>query len=393
MLRRATRIFDIGGFEIRLDPSWFIIATLIVWTLYSNWFPFAAPGLDGATYLIMAVAAMLALFACLLAHELAHSVVARGYGLNVGSITLFIFGGVAQLEEDPADAKSEFWIAIAGPIASFVLAVLIWMMARALVPFEGAMPLRVVLEYLAMLNLVLAVFNMAPAFPLDGGRILRAAIWHFSGDIMRATTVSTAAGMVFAVMLIVWGLFRLVGAGDFFGLWPILIGFFVMSAARSTQAEMQVRTRLGGHTVGNLMTRVAHSTTPRTTLAELVDHVMLARGVSFVPVLDDRDRLVGMIDAEMVRGIDRAQWPATRVADVMERPDPGNTLTPDTPAATVLRLMSTTQRRKFLVVQDGRLMGIVALKDLLNYVGLLQEIGPSRHHDRNDLSGGRTWPR
>jgi Zn-dependent protease/predicted transcriptional regulator len=388
MRRSGTRLFDIAGFEIRLDPSWFIIAALLVWTLSRNWFPFVAPGFDGAAYLTMAVIAMLALFACLLVHELAHSVVARRFGLNVGSITLFIFGGVAQLDEDPADAKSEFWIAIAGPIASFVLALLIWLVALSLAGIDALLAPRVVLEYLATLNLVLALFNLVPAFPLDGGRILRAAVWHLTGSVVRATTVATTSGALFAFLLIGWGIYRLVATGDLFGLWPVLIGIFILGAARATQAEMTVRSRLGGYDVAQLMSQPTLTTTPGATLADLVDGVMIARGVSFVPVIDDSDRLVGLIDAATVRGIDRATWHDMRVRDVMKRPGPGNTLSPDTPAAVALRQMTGTGPRKFMVAQRGRLLGIVTLADLMNYVTLLQEIGQSPH-DRRYRGGGR----
>ena len=196
MFSNAVKLFAIRGFDIKFDPSWLIIAALITWSLSQNYFPQTFPDYSVTVYLLMGLAAMILFFASLLLHELAHSVIARQLGVPVGSITLFLFGGVAELEAEPQSASVEFWVALAGPIMSVLLAIGFWMLSWISSAADGLEVVTAVLTYLATINLVLALFNLVPAFPLDGGRIFRAYLWYRHGDALRATKTAAMSGVM-----------------------------------------------------------------------------------------------------------------------------------------------------------------------------------------------------
>jgi Zn-dependent protease len=286
MFSRAHRIFEVFGFEIKLDPSWLILAVLIVWSLSGSYFPAQVAGLGYLDYIALAVAAMLGLFVCLILHELAHSLVARRFGLRIGGITLFVFGGVAELDEEPATARSEFWIAVAGPIMSFALAGLAWLVLRMADAASLSPALTALLGYLAMINLVLALFNLVPAFPLDGGRVFRAALWHWFGDLVRATQVATRVASIFAIAMITIGLLSLFDGTSTGGLWLVLIGLYLQMAARTTLRQLLQRIALQGKTVTDLMTTNPQTVDVDTTIEALVAQLMLPKSFTFVPVVD-----------------------------------------------------------------------------------------------------------
>ncbi|MFN6951241.1 MAG: site-2 protease family protein [Albidovulum sp.] len=374
MFSNSVRIFEIFGFQIKVDPSWLVIAALFVWTLAGSYFPDRVPGLSRGDYLGLGIVSALAFFAGLILHELAHSLVARRFGLRVGGITLFLFGGVAELDEEPASARSEFWIALAGPAMSLLLAAICWLGVGALQKAGISAPLRAILEYLALINLVLAVFNLLPAFPLDGGRVLRSALWAQSGDVVAATRRACTVSQALAYGLIAIGLLLLFGGNTAGGLWQILIGMVLMSAGRGAYQQLMVRTALGGKTVAAIMSREVMNVPPESTLAEVVDGIMLPNAISFVPVTEG-DLALGYVDAALIRGIDRENWDNTHVGDIYIAADPANTVTQDLPAEALLRRIAETGRRKFLVIEDRRLIGVVTLTDLMSYIAILQEIG------------------
>ena len=376
MFSNAVRLFDVFGFQIRVDPSWLVIAALIVWSLASGYFPAEVPGLHGGDYLAVAVAAMLGLFASLILHELAHSLVARRFGLGVGGITLFLFGGVAELEQEPQSAVSEFWIAVAGPAMSLAL-VLLFRLLEGTASVAGASDLLVALiAYLATINLVLALFNLLPAFPLDGGRVLRAALWRAKGDLLAATRVASLAGTVFGYLLVALG-FAVLFSGQTVigGIWPILIGLFLAAAARGTYQQMLTRRALSGRRVGDLMTRSVHTTPPDRTVRALVDEVMLLHGVGFVPVVEDGEAL-GYVDTATVRAIDRENWDTTRVEDVFVALAPEMRANPREPLEKLLDRITKSGRRKFVVEDGRRFAGVITLSDLVAHIGVLQELSP-----------------
>ncbi|MDP2122661.1 MAG: site-2 protease family protein [Hoeflea sp.] len=371
MFKNAVQLFEIFGFKLKVDPSWLLIATLIVWSLSTAYFPEVLPERSARLYTTLGIVAMLGMFASLILHELAHSLVARSYGLKVGGITLFIFGGVAELEEEPHDPKSEFQIAIAGPLMSLFLAGLFYGVANLLGELNLA---GAVFGYLALINLVLAVFNLIPAFPLDGGRVLRAALWGWTRDLIKATRISSRLGAAFGLFLMLTGALAVFSGQGVGGFWQILIGFFILNASNGSYQSLLIKTALRGKTARSLMTERVHVIDPDAPIARLVDEVMLRHGVSLVPVVSD-DILLGYADTAGVRSVDRQDWAARPVSDIMVRSDAGNTVAPLTPLDEVFKCLTTNARRKLMVAQGTRLVGVISLSDVAHHLALEQEIG------------------
>ncbi|MCY6379664.1 site-2 protease family protein [Hoeflea prorocentri] len=377
MFKNSVKLFELFGFQIRVDSSWLLIAALIVWSLTVAYFPQQLPGKSQYDYIALSVLAAIGLFSSLILHELAHSLVARHFGLKVGGITLFVFGGVAELEQEPSSPKSEFWIAVAGPVASFALSALFYLTIVALDGNGASKPLHVVFVYLGFVNLVLAIFNLVPAFPLDGGRILRAALWHLKGDVFEATRIASGFGTVFGIFLIVSGVLSLFTASSVAGLWQILIGFFIVSGSRSSYQQLIIKAALKEQTISALMTHSPIAADVDNTLDVTVNDIMLAQNVSFVPVLEG-NHLLGYVDASLVREIERDNWPTTRLGDIMVAGGPDNTVSVDMPVDELFEKMVRTNRRKMLVGHAGRLDGVISLSDLLAYLAVLQGLGVAR---------------
>jgi Zn-dependent protease len=246
MFGRGFRLFNLMGFEIRLHSSWLILAVLVIWSLAGGYFPYKFPGYTAADYLLMAAGGLAGLFFSIIIHEFAHSVVARHYGIPMNGITLFIFGGVAEMGDEPPNAKSEFLMAIAGPLTSFLIAACAFGVGSALAA-SGALGIAAVFSYLAWINTALGLFNLVPAFPLDGGRVLRAAIWAKKGDIVASTRIASGIGSAFGFLLILlgaWNIFRgnLVG-----GVWYIFIGMFVRNASSMSYRQVLYRREMEMH--------------------------------------------------------------------------------------------------------------------------------------------------
>lgn len=374
MFGDARTILVIRGINIRVDPSWVLIAVLICWSLFQHSFPNAAPGLSGSTYAVMAVLGTFLFFASLVGHELAHAMTARHFGVDTKNITLFLFGGVAELNEEPRHAMDEFWIAVAGPAMSFFLAAAFWILVLLSQALWGTGPMVDVLRYLALVNVVLAVFNLLPAFPLDGGRILRAWLWHRNDDMLGATETAAHSGTILAYVLIGLGVLGLLQGLLVAGFWQILIGFFVLAAARGSVHAQRMRILLGPKTVRALMTTPAVSTGTGTSLAALVNQIMLPNRIAFVPVVED-GVLLGHIDTDVVGRIDRENWASTTVNDVFVGVTDAVCVPPDLSVLDVFDQVSKTGQRKFMVVQDQQLLGVVLLSDLARYLGLLASLG------------------
>ncbi|MFK7837439.1 MAG: site-2 protease family protein [Sulfitobacter sp.] len=367
MFSNAVKIITIYNFDIKVDPSWLVIASLVTWSLSQQYFPGVAPGLHSQVYLVMAITAMLGLFGSLLLHELAHSVVARHLGVPIRTITLFLFGGVAELEAEPTSARTEFWIAIAGPIMSLILAIAFWTLAQIAMVGGSSVPVTEVISYLAFINLVLALFNLIPAFPLDGGRMLRAFLWHQSGDALAATKTAARSGAIFAYALMALGIMALFQGGVVAGIWYLLIGLFVLVAARSSYANQLAQTAYGGISVEQLMSKNPITTSPEVTLAALVNQTMLEHNISFLPVVEGQV-LLGHIDRSVLARIDRENWANTRVGDVFVGLNDTVMIPPDMAVQELFETIRSTGHRKFLVVRDHQLLGVITLSDLTRYL-------------------------
>jgi Zn-dependent protease/predicted transcriptional regulator len=373
MFSNGFKLFSLKGFDIKLDPSWILIAALITWGLSQQYFPAVFPDQSGQTYAAMALVAMLCFFASLLLHELAHSIVARRMGLPISGITLFLFGGVAELDSEPQSPRVEFWVALAGPAMSLSLALGFWLLALLTAQVGSVRPLTEILSYLAVINLILAVFNLIPAFPLDGGRVLRSILWRRHGDVLRATAAAARTGAVFAYVLMGLGVLGLFQGAVVTGLWQIMIGFFILTAARSSYQSQVARVAFANKSVSQLMKRDPVTVPPEMTLEDFVNRVMLHHSVSFVPVIAD-GVLLGHMDPTVLSGIDRENWSSTHIGDVFAGLDASSTIPPKMPLQELLKLISRTGRRKFMVVEGRDLVGVITLADILRYLQLSVDV-------------------
>lgn len=373
MFSNAIKLFTFCGFDIKVDASWLLIAALITWGLAKQYYPYSFPGQSPEIYLIMSIVTMLCFFASLLLHEIAHSVVARRFGIPIKGITLFLFGGVAELQSEPRSARAEFWVALAGPVMSLTLSFGFLGLANILALLQANQALVEILSYLFVINLVLALFNLVPAFPLDGGRILRAYLWHRQKDLLSATEIAAKSGEIFAYVLIALGVLSLVQGGIISGVWYMMIGSFVLTAARSSYQTQLAQTVFAHKTVGEVMTRNLVVVAPNLALAEFVNKIMLVNRTGFVPVVE-RGVLLGHMDQSILAGIDRENWTSTQVGDVFAGLDTATTISPDMSVQDLMTLIAQTGRRKFLVTQDTHLVGVITLADLTGYLRIAETL-------------------
>ena len=369
---RSITLFQLLGFKVRVDFSWLFLAVLVTWSLALGAFPLWYEGLAPATYWAMGVAGMIGLVFSLVFHELSHSLVARRYGLPIKGITLFIFGGVAEMSDEPPSAQAEFAVAIAGPIMSFAIGGVCGI-ATLFGPGVG-LPVEatLVIGYLALLNVLLALFNLVPAFPLDGGRMLRSALWYWKGDLRYATRVTSAIGGGFGILLIILGVVGVL-SGNVFALWYVLIGLFVRNAAQMSYQQLLLRRALEGETVERFMHRDPITVPRAISVTELVEGYVYRHHHKMFPVVDD-DRLVGCVTTRQIQQLPRDEWNRTTVGALAQSCSADNSVPPDEDAMKALSLMSKNGLSRVLVVDQERLVGILSLKDLLDFLSLKIEL-------------------
>jgi len=348
---------------------------LLTWSLASGYFPGEYPLLSSAAHILIAVITSLLFFASVLLHELGHSWVALRNQIPVRNITLFIFGGIAQIEEEPHTPGVEFWVAIAGPLTSLALALVfggLWLLDRA-VPFLAAPSV-----YLLRINLVLALFNLIPGFPLDGGRVLRAIIWKMTNNKHRATQIAAGAGQLVAFGFIGWGVLRIF-QGDFFnGLWLAFIGWFLQQAAASSQAQENFQHALRNVTVGQVMQRQHPQVSGLLTLRQLVDNNILNEGQRYFCVTDPQGNLQGCLTLQDITQVPQEQWAFTSLAKVAVPMNRMIVVAPGTPLLDALQTMDRKDVSKVPVMQDNQVVGVLSREDVLHYVRLRAELGLSQ---------------
>ncbi|HEY3820008.1 MAG TPA: site-2 protease family protein [Polyangiaceae bacterium] len=383
----AFRLGKLMGIEIRVDWSWLFIFVLLSWNLtlvFSGWHPdWSSP-----ERLAVALAASLIFFGCILLHELAHSLVAGRSGLRVRSITLFLFGGVSNIEHEPPSARAEFFIAIVGPITSIVLGAAFLALTFATTNLSPATigpdgggyaslgPIETLLAWLGPINLVIGVFNLIPAFPLDGGRVLRAILWGSSGDLRASTRRVSAIGQIFGWMFILMGIAMTFGVHVVFfgtglasGLWLAFIGWFLHSAAAQSYKRIAMDDAFAGHTVGEIMRRGGPAVSPELSLEALVHDYLVRSDERALPVVRD-GKLVGLVSIAEVRAVSPADWKTTTVEKVM-RADPGFAVaTPDEPLATALDQLAQQNVEQLPVLDHGQLVGMLQSRDVARWLEL-----------------------
>jgi Zn-dependent protease/CBS domain-containing protein len=372
MFTKRFKLFNLLGFPIFIDLSWFVIVLLIVWSLATNLFPQFYEGLQASTYWWMGLAGAMGLFISILAHELGHAVVARRFDVPIRGITLFIFGGVAEMTKEPPSAKAEFLVAIAGPVVSVIIGIVCYT-AGAYFETSLAAPIVGVLWYLGIINGIVVVFNMIPAFPLDGGRVLRSILWHFNGSLRRSTRITASIGSGFGLVLILLGVISFVGGNFIGGMWQFLIGLFLRGAAQMSYQQVLIRNALEGETIERFMQQAVVSVPPSATIRQLVEDYIYRHHHKMFPVTED-GRLIGCVTTRDVQEVPRDQWDQHSVGEIVKPCTDENTIRRDADAMQALSSMSQNGASRLMVVDDGHLEGILSLKDLLKFISLKVEL-------------------
>jgi Zn-dependent protease/CBS domain-containing protein len=369
MFGKRITIFRLFGFEVRIDLSWLAIAVLVTWTLSQGLFPHYYEGLSKQAYWWMGIAGALGLFVSIIFHEFSHSLVARRYGLPMKGITLFIFGGVAEMSEEPDSAKTEFLMAIAGPVSSIFLGLLFYLLYNFGQGAGWPVPLVGVTGYLAFINWLLAGFNLLPAFPLDGGRVLRSALWSWKHNLGWATRKASQVGSLFGFALIALGIVNVLSGNLLGGIWWFLIGMFLRSAAQSSYQQVLVRKTLEGEKVRKFMVKEPVTVPPSISVSKLVEDYIYKHHFKMFPVMDD-GRLAGCITTRQVKEVPRQEWDSRTVGEIAQECSGENTVSPETEALQALALMNRTGNSRIMVVEDGRLAGVLSLKDIMRFISL-----------------------
>lgn len=374
MFGNGVKLTKILGIEIWVDYSWLVIFALVTWSLAGGFFPHEHPGLSSLTYWIMGAFSAVLLFVCVLLHELSHSYVAQKSGIAVPRITLFIFGGVAQIADDPKNAKTEFNVAVAGPICSFFLALVFWVLAKSDFVSSNVQFLAI-FEYLAFINVALAIFNLVPGFPLDGGRILRAYLWDRWGDVRRATHTVSRIGSGFGIGLIVLGLLNFFLGNFIGGIWFVFIGIFLNQAAKSGYRMTLAKNALAGVKVRDIMTSKVISVPASITISDLVQSYFHHYIFIAFPVVNETGELLGLVSVKQVRGVSQEMWNQTTVEKIMTKSSDINILNPDDEALSAINLLMKDELGRAPVMEGRKLVGILTRRDIMTFLSIKFDLG------------------
>jgi Zn-dependent protease/CBS domain-containing protein len=382
MFGKRYDLVTVLGITLRIDSSWLVVAALLSWML-TNSFAIGYSELSTTTHWIMGLAGVLGLFGSVVLHEFGHAIMARQVGLSIRGITLFFFGGVAEMDSEPPSPGAEFLVAVAGPAVSFLLAIACFVTYGLFWGVAVTPAALGVIEYLGLINLALLIFNLVPAFPLDGGRVLRSALWYWKRDLRWATSIASRIGRGFGTLMIAIGIIEIIARQDMVGgLWKCLIGMFLRNAAQASYRQVMLRRNLEGESVRRFL-KTDPIVVPRAiSIADLVENYVYKYHLKLFPVVDN-DRLIGCVATEQIKGLPQIEWARQSVGTIVTPCSPTNTISPDTGATAAMALMSRTGTDRLLVVEDGRLVGIITLKDLLEYLTLKVEL----EGDRSALTG------
>lgn len=366
----SIKLFQVAGIRLSIDFSWFIVFALVLFALSAGYLPRTFPGQDPRVYWLAGLVATFLFFASVVVHELSHSLVALRHGIAIPEITLFIFGGVSRLAEEPKDPKTEFKIAIVGPLSSFVLAGLFAALRTLLAGLSPSLVV-VVVGYLAWINLALGIFNLIPGFPLDGGRILRALWWWRTGSLTRATKMATDIGKGFALALMILGGLQIFAGALINGLWFLFIGMFLRGMSIQGYEELIIRKSLEGVRVREVMVQQVVSVPPDLNLSQLVHDYFLHYAFRGFPVLAD-GRVLGVVSVTGVRQVPREEQAQRTVQEIMEPLGEEMLISGEASLAEALQKMSRENQDRLLVLEGGRLAGLVTKTGLLRFVQIKQ---------------------
>lgn len=377
MLQGAIRLFKIRGIEIRADYSWFIILILVTWSFASQAYPsqFEAPK---SIYLLLGILTSLLMFISVLLHELAHSFVALSRGINVPRITLFIFGAAAQIETEPKEANDEFFMALAGPATSVLLAVVFGLVHLLVGGWAVDIPpLASLFYWLAYINFFLALFNLIPGFPLDGGRVLRSLIWGASRDAGRATRIASLIGRGVAMLFIFGGILLAFSGNVFNGIWFAFIGWFLLQAATQSSRRQALQDLLAGHVAAQVMWRDCRYISGDTSVSDLVYREIMPTGRRCFPVTEGGN-VVGIVTIHNIQAVPTAAWPTTPVSAIMSRAEALKVVAPETPLGNVMEMLGGNGVNQVPVVQEGKFLGMVTREAIMDFLQTKNQLGLDR---------------
>lgn len=363
------KLGTIAGIEIGINWSILLIFFLIAWEMADLVLPVYRPHEPTAAYWIVGVATTAIFFATLLAHEVSHSLVAKHHGVNVRRITLWLFGGVSELESEAPDAGTDFRIAVVGPLTTLIFAAVFGAIALSLGPRPGLGGLIIAaVGWLAWMNVILGVFNLLPGAPLDGGRVLRAVLWRRSGDRLAAALAADRAGEFLGYLLIVVGAIEFVTV-SIFGIWIVFMGWFLLAAARSEQNSVVMRSSLTGVRVSDVMTKNPTVFDPTMTVGEMVDRHLLTHHFGTFPLVGTSGEVEGLTTMSRIRRVPANQRSTTRLGDIAAFRANVPVATPDEPIADLLtRMQASPDGRALVLDAQGQLVGIVSPTDVARYV-------------------------
>lgn len=373
MFGKRFNFISLAGIKIGIDMSWLLIAVLLTWTLAAGNFPFYYPHLSAGTYWLMGFTGMIGLFICIILHELGHALVAKHYKLPVTQITLFIFGGIAEIKKEPPSPKIEFLVAVAGPIVSLLIAGMMYMVTEAGIVLNFPIAVLGVTSYLTWINLIIVVFNLIPAFPLDGGRILRAILWKCNHNLALATKITTRMGAGFGLMLVFLGIFLFITSSFLSGLWITIIGLFLQKAAFSSRTQFYITKQLQGEKVLKFMKKDPVSVSPHLSLKECIDNYVYTSHHHLYPVTDN-DELLGYISLQEIKSVPPENWSNTDVRNVMVPLSQVTTVSPSTSALEAMNLIHEVNAATLFVVENGKLVGLLTSQDLFKLILLKLEL-------------------
>jgi Zn-dependent protease/CBS domain-containing protein len=371
MSRHTIPIGRMFNIPVGLDYSWFLIFTLLTWSFAVNYYPKVLHGLPSVTMWILGAITAIMLFVSVLLHELGHSIMARRYNIPVKDITLFIFGGVAQITKEPPSPLSEFWISIAGPITSFALALLFGLLQNL---FAAAAPLFALAKYLSFINGTLVLFNLIPGFPLDGGRVFRALVWGLTKNFRRATIIAANVGRFIAFMFIMVGIWQMFIGNFGNGVWIAFIGMFLESAATAQIHQQAVHFRLVGHKVSEAMNRNCTFILADHTIQQLIEeHIFGAGRRCFI--VKSNNRVLGLLTLHNIKNVAREQWASTTSEQIMIPLSEVKSVQPNDELEAAIHQLDRDGVNQLPVMDDGAVVGMLSREDIINYLRTMRELG------------------
>lgn len=365
--KSGIHLFNLFSFEVRFDWSWIFLAVLISWTLATSYYPANFPNLNQNTYWVMGIIGALGLFLSIIFHELCHSLVGRYYGVSFTGITLFIFGGIAEMRDAPQNPKTELLMSLAGPLFSIIFGVVLYFLFQLGSYAKWPLEINGVISYLSMINIVVGIFNLIPGFPLDGGRVFRSILWWWTGDLKWATLIACRGGIVLSLAMIFFGILLFLQGVFISGLWIFLLGFFLQHLSKTSYQDLMIRELFHGECIKNYAKTPPIAVQSNITLQDLVDNYFCKYYHKLYPVIKN-GLLVGCISFNEIRQEPKEKWPELQVEQVMLKNYFDLVIDGKADMIQVLQKMQSQKISRMIVTDHGELYGVITLKDLMDII-------------------------